>query len=67
MSNIDRVKVQRVKSPCTSVCALNDHDVCVGCYRSAKEISRWGRMAADEQRQVLKLAAARRDLENPFS
>ncbi|MFC4363905.1 DUF1289 domain-containing protein [Simiduia curdlanivorans] len=58
---------QRVKSPCTSVCALNDEDICVGCYRSAMEISRWGRMSHEEQRAVVELAAERRKFENPFS
>lgn len=42
-----------VASPCVSICALDDHDICTGCQRTAMEITRWGRMDNDERRQVL--------------
>ena len=42
-----------VRSPCINVCALDDHDVCTGCQRTADEITRWGRMSNDERRQVI--------------
>ena len=42
-----------VKSPCVSVCALDEQDICIGCQRSAAEITRWGRMDNAERRQVL--------------
>jgi uncharacterized protein len=46
-------------SPCISVCVLDDHDICIGCYRSAAEITDWF-MATDEQkREVLRLARER--------
>lgn len=48
-----------VRSPCVSVCALDDHDMCTGCQRTAAEITRWGRMSNDERRAVLKLAHER--------
>lgn len=48
-----------VRSPCVSVCALDDHDMCTGCQRTAAEITRWGRMSNDERREVLKLAHQR--------
>ena len=54
------VDAQRpVRSPCVSICALDDQDVCIGCQRSADEITRWGRMSNDERRQVIALAEAR--------
>jgi len=40
-------------SPCVSVCALDEHDICTGCQRSIDEIRRWSRMDNDERRQVL--------------
>ena len=40
-------------SPCINVCALDDDDICIGCQRSAAEITRWGRMDNAERRQVL--------------
>lgn len=48
-----------VRSPCVSVCALDDHDMCTGCQRTAAEITQWGRMSNDERREVLKLAHER--------
>lgn len=48
-----------VRSPCVSICALDDHDMCTGCQRTAAEITRWGRMSNDERREVLKLAHER--------
>jgi predicted Fe-S protein YdhL (DUF1289 family) len=48
------------KSPCISVCALNESDVCVGCFRSGQEISKWGNLSADEKMEVLQRANERR-------
>lgn len=36
-------------SPCTSLCKLDDNDICLGCYRSAADISRWREKSEDEQ------------------
>lgn len=41
-------------SPCVSICALDEQDICTGCQRTVAEISRWGRMDNDERRAVLK-------------
>jgi uncharacterized protein len=43
-----------VPSPCVSICALDADDVCVGCFRTGREISQWGMMVADQQREVLR-------------
>lgn len=48
-----------VASPCVSVCVLDDNDICVGCQRTGREISYWGRMNNDERRAVLQQAAQR--------
>ncbi|MBD8483013.1 DUF1289 domain-containing protein [Pseudomonas coleopterorum] len=48
-----------VKSPCISVCALDEDDVCTGCQRTAVEITQWGRMNDDQRRDVLRLAHER--------
>lgn len=42
-----------VASPCVSICALDEEDVCIGCQRNVAEISRWSRMDNAERRQVL--------------
>ncbi|NRA19566.1 MAG: DUF1289 domain-containing protein [Oceanospirillaceae bacterium] len=36
-------------SPCISQCDLDDHDICIGCYRSAAEIGGWRSKSEDEQ------------------
>jgi predicted Fe-S protein YdhL (DUF1289 family) len=48
-------------SPCISVCALDDSDICIGCYRSAGEITDWF-MASDELKREI-LARARERME----
>lgn len=48
-------------SPCISVCALDSDDVCMGCFRSADEITDWFLADAKEKREILKRAAERRD------
>ncbi len=56
MSEVSRTAVV---SPCVSVCALNDEDVCIGCYRTVDEITRWIRLDDEERRAVIRLAAER--------
>lgn len=47
-------------SPCVSICALNEDDVCVGCYRSATEITDWFMATPAEKRAILDRARERR-------
>ncbi|NBB08417.1 DUF1289 domain-containing protein [Pseudomonas sp. SLFW] len=48
-----------VRSPCVSICALDDADMCVGCQRTVTEITAWSRMSDDERRAVLVLCDER--------
>jgi len=41
------------QSPCISVCALDENDICMGCYRSANEITDWFLASDDEKREIL--------------
>ncbi|WP_155517391.1 DUF1289 domain-containing protein, partial [Pseudomonas amygdali] len=34
-----------VRSPCVSICALDEQDICTGCQRTVNEITRWSRMS----------------------
>lgn len=52
-------------SPCISVCALDEQDICMGCYRSASEITDWFMASADEKREILRLSEERRIRDNP--
>lgn len=50
---------QEPKSPCISVCVLDEDDICMGCYRSADEITDWFMASDDEKREVLRRARER--------
>ena len=50
---------QPIKSPCIEVCALDDHNVCIGCYRTADEIIDCF-AASDERKRVILEAVHRR-------
>ncbi len=54
------------KSPCISVCALDDDDVCMGCYRNAQEITDWVMCSAEEKREILEKARQRFEQANPI-
>ncbi|MDG2046564.1 MAG: DUF1289 domain-containing protein [Halioglobus sp.] len=54
------MSTEEIKSPCVSICALDENDICMGCYRSADEITDWF-MATDEQKhELLRVARKRR-------
>lgn len=42
-----------VASPCVSICALDEEDICIGCQRNVDEIIRWSRLNNSERREVL--------------
>ncbi len=45
---------EEVKSPCISVCVLNEDDVCEGCYRTAQEITDWSQLSNEQKQLVMK-------------
>ncbi len=49
-------------SPCISVCLLDEHDICVGCYRTATEVADWFVASAEQKREILRLCEERRAL-----
>ena len=53
------------KSPCISVCVLNTEDVCLGCYRSAEEITDWFMASAEDKRLIIERARQRMLKDNP--
>jgi predicted Fe-S protein YdhL (DUF1289 family) len=57
--NTDRPTERPVPSPCVSICALDNDDICLGCQRTVDEITRWGRMDNAERRVVLALCHER--------
>ena len=49
----------KVRSPCVSVCALDENDTCIGCQRTGDEILRWTSMTNEQRREVLRKVAER--------
>jgi predicted Fe-S protein YdhL (DUF1289 family) len=62
----DRSVESPVASPCVDICALDDKDVCMGCYRTANEITNWRDYSNTEKRQVLRLADERAKNSNAY-
>jgi predicted Fe-S protein YdhL (DUF1289 family) len=65
LSTMDRLE-KPMASPCINVCALDDADICIGCQRSAAEITRWSRMDNTERAQVLQCCVARAHANGQF-
>ncbi|WP_373081481.1 DUF1289 domain-containing protein [Zhongshania sp.] len=53
------IKEKPVASPCISVCALDEYDICTGCYRSLQEIGDWSELSNMAKREVVFLANRR--------
>jgi len=54
------------KSPCVSICVLDDQDVCQGCFRTGTEITDWFMASGDEKRQIIENAKVRLRDSNPI-
>ena len=54
------------KSPCISVCVLDENDVCQGCYRTADEITDWFMSSNEQKREILARCAQRLRDSNPI-
>jgi len=43
-----------VESPCVQVCVIHrESGLCMGCYRSINEITRWSNIPSDERRALI--------------
>lgn len=49
-----------VQSPCVRNCCLNEEDICLGCFRSLEEITRWSIVDNEAKMQILAQAAMRK-------
>ncbi|MFJ3484916.1 DUF1289 domain-containing protein [Pseudomonas sp. NPDC090202] len=59
MSSDKPLHEKPVRSPCVSICALDEDDICTGCQRTVAEITAWSRMDNDQRRAVLVLCGER--------
>lgn len=48
------------QSPCISICALDQNDVCQGCFRSGNEIVDWFTADDARKREILEASERRR-------
>ncbi len=49
-----------VESPCVRNCCLNEEDICLGCFRSLAEITRWGAVSDQIKLEIVQKAGQRR-------
>ena len=47
-------------SPCINICKLNEDKVCIGCYRTIKEIAGWSKLTLEQKQQVLEVVKKRK-------
>ncbi|SMF95200.1 Predicted Fe-S protein YdhL, DUF1289 family [Methylomagnum ishizawai] len=47
-----------IESPCVRNCCLDQHNICLGCFRALEEIMRWSQ--ADDTERAAILANTRR-------
>lgn len=53
-----------VDSPCVRICVLHPVDrVCLGCYRTIDEISRWSAMSSEERGAVIAALPGRKPVD----
>ena len=54
------IESEAIRSPCVAICALDENDICVGCYRSGSEITDWFMADAQGKLDIVAAAARRR-------
>ncbi len=56
-----------IESPCTKVCVIHpEARICVGCYRTAEEVTDWFLASNREKREILQRARQRMEEANPI-
>jgi predicted Fe-S protein YdhL (DUF1289 family) len=49
-------------SPCKGICKLDSQRVCVGCFRTAAEITDWMRLPLVEKERIMRECKEREEL-----
>ena len=52
-----------INSPCVRNCCLDSNEICLGCFRSIKEIMQWSHIdtTTQQKQQILHNAEARKE------
>ncbi len=59
MSQKIAVSDEEPRSPCISVCVLDENDICHGCYRSGREITDWFMAGNEEKLKIIERSQER--------
>ncbi len=51
---------KKVKSPCQLICTYDADNICVGCYRSAHEVSNWDNFTEEQKKEAIENTLKRR-------
>jgi predicted Fe-S protein YdhL (DUF1289 family) len=43
-----------IDSPCIGTCTLGPEDLCIGCFRSADEITAWLSYSTEQRRSIMR-------------
>jgi len=46
--------MEKVKNPCKLICKYNQEAVCMGCYRTREEVSKWVDYSEVEKLEIFK-------------
>jgi len=52
--------IRKIDTPCIRRCCLDEHDVCLGCFRTLDDIKGWTSSLNIERRAILARAADRK-------
>jgi len=52
--------MEEIKSPCIKKCALNEKNICTGCFRTIQEIITWSSADDQTKREITALSEKRR-------
>lgn len=53
--------LEPIANPCVGNCCLDDHEVCLGCFRALAEITGWHAAGRSERINILTAAQQRRN------
>jgi len=48
-----------IESPCVGICRLDENDLCVGCFRTAREIGEWLSYSDAKRSEIMQRLPAR--------
>ena len=51
--------MEKLASPCISLCRLNDKNICEGCFRTTEEIRNWVYLDDDQRQQIIEACSDR--------